>query len=77
MLYVATTPWYLAQLLPSDSLESQFKKLEGNDIDAEMSKLKANLGAGKKPIAELPPGRPIRDAIDFELEEMRRKSGSS
>lgn len=73
----SSVPMGHAQLLPSDSLESQFKKLEGNDIDAEMSQLKANLGAGKRPIAELPAGRPIRDAIDFELEEMRRKSGSS
>jgi len=32
-------------------------------------------GVGKdKPVAALPEGRPVKDAIDMELEELRKKA---
>ena len=58
-------------------LEARFALLEGNDIDNELSKMKASLGSGSKgPAAALPPGRPLKDAIDMEIESMRRNKGS-
>jgi phage shock protein A len=66
------------QLGTSDALEGKFALLEGNSVDDELSKLKQNVLGGARPAAtsssSLPAGRPIKDAIDFELEELRRKA---
>lgn len=62
------------QLVAPDNLESKFLALEGSDVDDELSKMKAQLAASK-PVAQLPEGRPLRDAIDVELEEMKRARG--
>lgn len=62
----------------SDALESKFALLEGNNVDQELAKLKQNVlgGSTAYPKVSLPEGRPIKDAIDMELEELRRKAQS-
>lgn len=61
-------------LTASDGLESKFAALEGGTVDDELKALKQGvLGASKKPAA-LPEGRPLKDAIDLELEELRKKA---
>lgn len=68
------------QLSANDNLEEKFKRLEGNDVDDELSQMKKGLlksGSSQTKSSSsnsLPEGRPIRDAIDWELEELRRKS---
>ncbi|CAK0781978.1 hypothetical protein CVIRNUC_005521 [Coccomyxa viridis] len=64
------------QLGTSDSLESKFQALEGGDVEDELAALKkGTLGSGRRAAPQqLPEGRPIRDAIDFELEELRKKA---
>lgn len=60
-------------LVAPDNLESKFRELEGgNNVDDELAAMKAQLGAGRVR-GELPPGRPVKDAIDVELDEMRRR----
>lgn len=70
------TSW--PQLGTSDALESKFALLEGNNVDQELAKLKQNMvgGGTSYPKVSLPEGRPIKDAIDMELEELRRKAQS-
>jgi phage shock protein A len=60
-------------LVAPDNLESKFRELEGNNVDDELAQMKAQLGSGR-PRGELPPGRPVSDAIDIELEDMRRRN---
>ena len=63
-------------LAASDELENKFKALEGGGgIESELAALKSGvLGAGTRgPPPSLPVGR-VPDAIDFELEELRRKA---
>jgi phage shock protein A len=61
-------------LAAGDGLESKFKALEGGSVEDELAALKSGLLAGAKQPAALPEGRPIRDAIDLELEELRKKA---
>lgn len=52
-------------------------QLESGTVDDELAMLKKGmLGAGskKEPVAALPEGRPVKDAIDMELEELRKKA---
>ncbi|KAL6774251.1 VIPP1 [Auxenochlorella protothecoides x Auxenochlorella symbiontica] len=56
---------------PDDGLESKFQQLEAGNVEDDLSELRRSLGTSK-PKQQLPPGRPVRDAIDFELDEMRR-----
>lgn len=48
----------------SDTLEDKFRKLEGNDVDDELSLMKKGLlksgGNDSKPSNALPQGRPIK-----------------
>lgn len=70
------------QLGSSDELEGKFAQLEGDDVDAELSAMKKGLLSGSKSKQSLPEGRsdgrsegrPYKDAIDWELEELRRKA---
>lgn len=62
------------QLSAPDELDKQFSQLEGDSIDSDLAKLKTDMLASTRPKAELPEGRPIRDAIDWELEELRRRA---
>ena len=56
----------MTQLGTSDELESKFQRLEGDDVDDELSRMKRGLisgsGGGSAPAASkpLPEGRPIR-----------------
>ena len=64
-------------LAAGDGLETKFAALEGGGVEDELAALKSGLlGAGTKkgPVAALPEGRPLKDAIDLELEELRRKA---
>lgn len=63
-------------LVAGDGLENKFAQLESGTVEDELAALKKGmLGAGKdKPVAALPEGRPIKDAIDMELEELRKKA---
>lgn len=61
------------------ALEDKFKALEGSSVDDELAKMKAGmlLDGDKKAKGELPPGRPLKEAldpIDAELEALRRKA---
>jgi len=62
-------------LIAPDNLESKFLELEGSNVDDELAAMKAKIGPGRV-AGELPPGRPVKDVIDVELEEMRRRRGN-
>jgi phage shock protein A len=64
-------------LVAPDNLESKFRELEGSNVDDELAAMKAQLGGGRSVRAELPPGRPVADAIDIELEDMRRRNSGN
>jgi len=55
-----------------DDLESKFAMLEGSSTDSELNEMKKRLAS--KSSGELPEGRPVKDAIDLELEELRKKA---
>ena len=53
------------QLADNDNLENKFKRLEGNDVDAELEQLKkgqlkGNSYSSSSSQQKLPEGRPIR-----------------
>lgn len=63
----------VGQLTSGDDVAKKFAALEGaSDVDLELAKLKGEV----KPAGELPEGRPVKDAIDQELEELRKKAKS-
>jgi len=53
------------------SLEAKFAALEGSSVDDELAALKGDIG-GKK--SALPEGRPVSDAIESELDALRKKA---
>lgn len=55
-----------------DDVESKFRMLEGGDVDDDLAQMKARLAPPA--IKGQLPGRLITDAIDVELEELRKKS---
>mmetsp|Transcript_87574 Transcript_87574/g.178908 ORF Transcript_87574/g.178908 Transcript_87574/m.178908 type:complete len:93 (-) Transcript_87574:194-472(-) len=59
-----------ALLSGNDKVEDKFALLESGTVEDELSALKK----GMKQPAALPEGRPIKDAIDMELEELRKKA---
>ena len=63
-------------LVAGDGVESKFKALEAGNVDDELAALKQGLLAGSRQAAPaaLPEGRPIRDAIDLELDALRQKA---
>lgn len=70
------------QLAATDELEGKFQALEGDNVDDELAAMKRGISSTSSASSSqsrdrsLPEGRPIRDAIDFELEELRRKARS-
>lgn len=56
----------------TDDIESKFKQLEGGNVDDDLAAMKAKLGSTEV-AGRLPPGRPVKDAIDMELENMKRR----
>jgi phage shock protein A len=62
-------------LVAGDGLESKFAALEGGNVEDELAALKKGMLPGStQPAAALPEGRPIKDAIDMELEALRKKA---
>eukprot|EP01024_Parvocaulis_polyphysoides_P067079 TRINITY_DN7952_c0_g2_i2.p2 TRINITY_DN7952_c0_g2~~TRINITY_DN7952_c0_g2_i2.p2 ORF type:complete len:299 (-),score=66.50 TRINITY_DN7952_c0_g2_i2:215-1111(-) len=66
----------VAVLNAGDGLEQQFKALEGDSVEDELASMKKKMLSGSAP-KELPEGRPIKDAIDLELEQLRQKAKES
>ena len=54
-----------------DNLEAQFKALEAGGVDDELAALKKSL-PGNASKGELPAGRPVSEAIESELEALKR-----
>ena len=62
-------------LTASNDLEDKFKALEGGCVDDDLAALKSKmLGDGEKKGGALPEGRPVSDAIESELEALRKKA---
>jgi phage shock protein A len=52
-------------------------QLETGTVDDELAALKKGMltaGSNGAPVAALPEGRPVKDAIDMELEQLRKKA---
>lgn len=66
----------VGMLSAGSDLEDRFKELEGSGVDDELAKLKAGMlgDGGKKGAGALPEGRPVSDAIESELEALRKKA---
>lgn len=64
-----------AALVGNDGLDAKFAALEGGTVEDELSALKKGMlkGATAAPAA-LPEGRPIKDAIDMELDQLRKRA---
>lgn len=64
-------------LAAPDSMMDKFKALEGGGVDDELAKMKRGM-LGEKSSASsssaAPQGRKVSDAIEMELEELRRKA---
>mmetsp|Transcript_15358 Transcript_15358/g.18508 ORF Transcript_15358/g.18508 Transcript_15358/m.18508 type:complete len:321 (-) Transcript_15358:500-1462(-) len=62
-------------LTGGDALAQEFKLLEATGgVDDELAAMKKGLKGDSKSGGALPEGRKVSDAIDMELEELRRKS---
>ncbi|KAF5841356.1 PspA/IM30 family-domain-containing protein [Dunaliella salina] len=70
-------------LVAGDNLESSFAKLESGTVDDELAALKKGAIKSSAPAGALPPGqgqqgqpagKPIKDAFDLELDELRKKA---
>ena len=70
----------MLQLAAPDSIENKFAALEGDSVDDELAQLKRGMLSGGRTKSQLPEGRPYKetfvakDAIEVELEELRRKA---
>lgn len=63
-----------ALLVGNDKLENKFALLESGTVEDELAALKSGMIKSSAPPAALPEGRPLRDALDLELEDLRRKA---
>jgi len=63
-----------AMLVGSDKLENKFALLESGTVDDELAALKKGVLTASSTPAALPEGRPIKDALDLELEQLRKKA---
>ena len=62
-------------LTAGSDLEDKFKELEGGTVDDELSQMKSKmLGESGNKGGALPEGRPVSDAIESELEALRKKA---
>ena len=65
----------VGMLSTTNDLEDKFKALEGGGVDDELAAMKAKmLGEPAKKGGELPEGRPVSDAIESELDALRKKA---
>lgn len=63
-----------AVLIGSDSMEGKFKELEGNSVNDDLAAMKKRLAAPSSSAPAATESRPkVKDAIDMELEALRRK----
>lgn len=63
-----------AVLIGSDSIEGKFKELEGNSVNDDLAAMKQRLAAPSSAAPAATESRPkVKDAIDMELEALRRK----
>eukprot|EP00798_Chlamydomonas_sp_ICE-L_P017479 gene17479-23785_t len=67
-----------ALLVGNDKIETKFALLEGSSVEDELAALKAGMAKGSvsspstpTPLLAEPAGRPMKDAFDMELEELR------
>lgn len=59
-------------------MADKFKALEGGSVDDDLAAMKANLlGTPISAKSSLPPARKITDAIESELEELRKRARES
>lgn len=64
-----------ALLVGNDKLENKFAALESGSVEDELAALKRGMISGSSaPVGALPEGRPIKDALDLELEALRKKA---
>ncbi|GLC35498.1 hypothetical protein PLESTB_000200900 [Pleodorina starrii] len=61
-------------LVGSDTVDNRFKALESGTVDDELAALKRGMLSPSSTPAALPEGRPVQDALDLELEALRRKA---
>ena len=61
-------------LSASDALEQQFKLLESGSVEDELSALKGLKSGSKSSGGALPAGRKVSDAIEMEMDALRRKA---
>tara|TARA_B110000977_G_scaffold130957_1_gene166901 strand:+ start:28306 stop:29232 length:927 start_codon:yes stop_codon:yes gene_type:complete len=64
----------VGMLTASNDLEDKFKELEGGGVDDELAAMKSKMLGGVKETGTLPEGRPVSDAIESELEALRKKA---
>ena len=67
----------VGMLTGNNGLEAKFAALEGGTVEDELAALKQGMLTGSSSSSSpkaLPEGRPVRDAIDMELEELRKKA---
>ena len=62
----------VAQLTAPDGVAEKFLALEGGGVDEELAAMKRSMSGIK---GELPPGRPVNEALDGEMEALRRSMG--
>ncbi|GMH36128.1 hypothetical protein BSKO_03996 [Bryopsis sp. KO-2023] len=65
----------IGQIAGGDAIDEKFLALEGGSVEDDLAALKSKtLSGSKSPSKSLPEGRPIKDAIDMELEDLRKKA---
>lgn len=65
----------VAQLTAPDGVAEKFLALEGGGVEDELAQMKRNMLGGATVKGELPPGRPVNEALETELEALRRSMG--
>lgn len=65
----------IGQIAGPDTIDEKFLALEGGTVDDDLAALKAKTLPGSSPPSKsLPEGRPIKDAIDMELDDLRKRA---
>jgi len=65
----------VAELTAPDGLADKFLALEGGGVEDELVQMKRNMLGGSSVKGELPAGRPVNEALETELEALRRSMG--
>lgn len=65
----------IGQIAGSDAIDEKFLALEGGSVEDDLAALKSKTLSGSSSAKKsLPEGRPIKDAIDMELEDLCKKA---